>query len=267
MSNSTGCASATTSGIAPDFPARAIAQIRELHSCVEVFKTTVADAERALALSIKNREIIELKGENPDDVVRSKRAALDLAKRELAQAKNELMRAFIAEGKRCAEIRAEAWTLAYGEIIQPQAEKIAAAQGLLERAANEIIALLKPDSETMRKLKKIDEATAAWNHVVSELHGPGNAAVNITPATQAIFASFIKIVRFRDFETALSRLRDVLDPRPAPVRVTEESLAAERERAADKAHVLSIENERRELSEAALIQESERRRLLGANKV
>jgi hypothetical protein len=262
-------APATTASVAPDFPSReAVAKIRELHGQIENLKTELATAEHSLGLAGANKDAIELSGEKKfEDVVRARKTARDLVKRNLSRSQNVLRQEFIDGGKRCTESRAEAWTRLHQEIVRPQVEKVSAAQELLECAAAEIVALLKPDSETTRRLEAIDEATKSWNTLCDELAAPGNARLNVTPATKTLSASFLHTIKFRSFEIALSSLRDALNPPNVPVRITEESLQEERDRDAARQHRLNSENERRKAAEATLLEESERRRLLGANKV
>lgn len=258
MKSSAAVAPTTPAAVTPYFPSReAVATIRELFSRIQALKNSLADAERQLMLTVKNRESLELlAGEKPDDTIRVKKAACDSAKRELAHAQNDLRRAFLDESKRFAENRADAWMRVYAEIVQPQAEKISAARELLERAANDIVALLKPDSETTRRIEEIDEATKSWNTLCDELAAPGNAHLNVPPATKMMFSSFLQTIKLRDFEVILSRLRDALIPPPPPIRMrTEEEILREREVEHDRQLLQSAENERAAAAERAKLAE------------
>jgi hypothetical protein len=161
---------------AAEFPSdEAVAKIRELHTRVDTLKAAVATAERALSLTIKNREMIELSGDKKyEDAVRDRRADLDITKRKLAQSKIDLNTALLAERGRCETLRSRVWLCSYAEIIQPAAEKMAAARELLESAARDIVDALKPGSDAMLRLEKLDAATESWNSFAHELSGPGN---------------------------------------------------------------------------------------------
>lgn len=254
-------AKSAVENVAPDFPAPDdIAKVRELHAQVNTLKDAVAAAERVLSLTIKTRDAIELSGEKPDDVIRIKQQALDLARRKFAQAKIDLVSALIEDARRYEQIRAEAWCRFYADVVQPNAEKIALARDLLERAADGIIAAVKPESETIRRLEALDAATNEWNDAVSALGGPGNAQLKVTPTTKSVFSSFRQVANFYGFETVIATLRSALDPPPAPEIKTEESIARERETAANAAFVQQQQAEILARRERKLIEKDEHER-------
>lgn len=213
-----------------------VTRIRDIANEVGTLKNEVAAAERSLALANKNRELVELSGSKADEIIRKAKAEADSAKRKLSDARSKLMSAFIDESGRRDKIRANAWAQIYRDIVQPRAEKISTALQTFEQAVGEIIELLRPNSETIQRLDELDATGEAWNSLVDELNGPGNARLNTAAAAKSFRASLYESAQFQRFEVAVKKLKEALNPPSVPrTPLTEEQIAIERERSREAA--------------------------------
>ena len=225
----------------PEFPAKeTVEKIRGMADHLAISKTEVAEAERGLALAVKNRDLLELTGSNPDEVIRKAKDAVDLKRRQLSAAKNDLTRALVAARDEAERMRSASWARVYSDIVKPRAAKVASVIEAFESIADEIVALLNPESETIRHLDTLDAATDRWNSFVSEVSGPGNAILNAAAGSKALRSSLTQSVNLRRFEAALTKIKEALNPRPATrPPLTEEQFVAEQTRAAENARVLA----------------------------
>lgn len=228
-------------------PPEAVSRIRELIDQVSTAKDELATAERVLTLAAQNKEALELFTANPDEVVRKARTAADVAKGKLSGVQNELSRAFVNEGARCQELRSAAWARTYNEIVVPLAKRFTAIVEEFEKVVDDVAALFHDDSDTMAQFNATDAGVTAWNQLIIELHGPGNAALDTKSFVATFRESLAQNLRIRDrFEAALARLRDAINPPPPkPKPLTEEEILRirEQQRLATAARIKELDDE------------------------
>ena len=232
----------------PQLPSSgAVARLRELVEEIAKSKAELSATERALALTAKNREAVELFAGNPDEVVRKARAAADVAKAKLSGLQNEFARAFVNEGARCQKIRSEAWAQTFNEIVTPLAQRFAAIAEDFEQAVDDVAALFCDNANEMAQFNAIDAGVAAWNQLAIELHAPGNAALDSKSFVETFRESLAQNLQIRDrLEATLTRLKNTINPLPPkPKPLTEEEIARIREdqRLATAARVKELDDE------------------------
>jgi hypothetical protein len=188
--------------------------VRDLNGKIAEARKLVEQSQRTFELTHKYSEKLELEGKNPAEEIKKAQDGATSANASLSALRAELSRVLLDERQRFEQVRSVVVTAANQQLVAPILDELRDMFTKFEALGNSIVDDFKSfsakgsDPSGDNKLAALDTGIGAWNDLVVQLHGPGNALIPLDDsARKSVATSLVQGVRkIGDFDAVTRRI-------------------------------------------------------------
>ena len=178
----------------PEFPSSEFLQkVDTLRTHKKGLKEEIEKVERKHHLARKNREVLELEGKDPSQVIKELELELKSLQRQAEGMRSESYNMFSAEFNRYKTLQAEIWKGYYEQTIRPRKDRLAAAEQQLETIFSELADALvgtpAQDAEMLEAINGLDAGITSFEELRKEFGAAGNFRLSQNDQSSKIIAT------------------------------------------------------------------------------
>jgi chromosome segregation ATPase len=188
------------------------AEVRSAAARLDKVRSELEALQECLPKLRKNREALELAGQDPEAEIAKTSAQIAETERELSRAKDSMRSLFAAEQARYTLARQQLWESFYLVSIETARSQFVSLVSTIRNISEQLIALKSVPVTDAVSSSNLDAGVAALNALAAEHKLPSNFSISTNLSLSHSFGHAVReMLKTADIDAALKEIRECLE--------------------------------------------------------